>query len=177
MANQLAKYARNEYEIYIWPIMAWFWSGGKMARMHARKRGRSSSTRPITKQQYGWVTYSPDEVEALVVKYAKSGMPPSMIGVILRDQHGIPLVRSLTGKRLTKILEENNLLPEIPEDLRSLIERARRMHVHLQTHRSDRYNKKRLQLVEAKIHRLVKYYKSLGRLPENFQVQTLYKYE
>jgi small subunit ribosomal protein S15 len=148
-----------------------------MARMHARKRGGSSSARPISKQPPSWVAYSPDEVEALAVKYAKSGIPPSAIGVTLRDQHGIPLIKSVTGKRLSKILAENNLMPEIPEDLRNLIDRARRMHVHLQAHRSDRYNRKRLQLVEAKIHRLVKHYKSLGRIPQDFQVQTLYKYE
>ncbi len=145
--------------------------------MHARKRGGSGSKRPISKVPPPWLTVSPDEVEALVVKYAKSGIPPSQVGVILRDQHGIPLIKPIVGKKMLKILKENGLAPEIPEDLSNLIARARRMHVHLQTHRSDRYNRKRLQLVEAKIHRLVKYYKSTGVLPENFEVQTLYKYE
>lgn len=145
--------------------------------MHARKRGRAGSKRPISKVPPPWLTVSPDEVEALVVKYAKSGVPPSQIGVILRDEHGVPLARQVTGKRMLEILRENNLAPEIPEDLRNLIDRARRMHIHLQTHLSDRYNRKRLQLVEAKIHRLVKYYRSVGKLPANFQVQTLYKYE
>lgn len=148
-----------------------------MARMHARKRGSSGSKRPISKVPPPWLTQSSDEVEALVVKYAKSGVPPSQIGILLRDQHGIPLVKPVVGKRMLDILRENNLAPEIPEDLRNLIERARRMHIHLQTHRSDRYNRKRLQLVEAKIHRLVKYYRNAGVLPENFEVQTLYKYE
>lgn len=145
--------------------------------MHARKRGRAGSKRPISKLPPPWLTYSPDEVEALIVNYAKSGVPPSQIGVILRDQHGIPLVKPILGKRMLQILKANNLAPEIPEDLRNLIERARRMHIHLQANRSDRYNRKRLQLVEAKIHRLVKYYKGTGVLPENFEVQTLYKYE
>ncbi len=145
--------------------------------MHARKRGGSGSKRPISKIPPPWLTVSPDEVEALVVKYAKSGVPPSQIGVILRDQHGIPLVKPIVGKRVLQILRNNGLAPEIPEDLKNLIERARRMHVHLQANRSDSYNKKRLQLVEAKIHRLVKYYRSAGVLPENFEVQTLYKYE
>ncbi len=145
--------------------------------MHARKRGGSGSKRPLSKAPPSWLTVAPDEAEALVMKYAKSGVAPSQIGVILRDQHGIPLVRQVTGKRMLQILEENKLAPEIPEDLRNLIERARRMHIHLQTHKSDRYNRKRLQLVEAKIHRLVKYYRMVGKIPENFQVQTLYKYE
>ncbi|MCD6125994.1 MAG: 30S ribosomal protein S15 [Thaumarchaeota archaeon] len=147
-----------------------------MARMHARKRGKSGSKRPISKAPPSWVKLTPEEVEALVVKYAKEGYPPSMIGIILRDQHGVPLVKQITGKRITQILKENNLLPEIPEDLANLLERARRMHVHLSKNRSDRYNRHRLQLVESKIHRLVKYYKRRGILPPDWQPRLIYAY-
>ena len=147
-----------------------------MARMHARKRGRSGSKRPLSAQPPSWVRATPEEVEALVVKYAREGVPPSKIGVLLRDVHGIPLVKQITGKRITQILEEHNLLPDLPEDLANLIERARRMHIHLANHRSDRYNRHRLQLVEAKIHRLVKYYKREGKLPPDFKAKTLYTY-
>ncbi len=144
--------------------------------MHARKRGKSRSNRPLSKEPPEWVKISPEETEALIVKLAKEGTPPSRIGVILRDVYGVPLVSQVTGKSISQILEENKLLPEIPEDLANLIERARRMQLHLSTHRSDRYNKKRLQLVEAKIHRLVKYYSRIGRIPRDFKVKTLYTY-
>lgn len=147
-----------------------------MARMHARKRGRSSSKRPLSMKPPAWVKITPEEAEALVVKYAKEGVQPSRIGVILRDVHGVPLIRQLTGKRLSAILRENNVYPEIPDDLANLIERVRRMHLHLSTHRSDRYNRHRLQLVEAKIHRLERYYKRRGMLPRDFTVKTLYTY-
>jgi len=147
-----------------------------LARMHARKRGRSGSKRPMSTKPPTWVRMSPEEAEALVVKYAKEGVAPSMIGNLLRDVHGVPLVRQLTGKRLSAILRENNVYPEIPEDLARSIERARRMHIHLSTHRSDKYNRHRLQLIEAKIHRLVKYYKRRGVIPEDFEVKTLYTY-
>lgn len=147
-----------------------------MARMHARKRGKSRSNRPLSKDSPEWVKVTPEEAETLVVRLAKEGTPPSKIGVILRDIYGIPLITQVTGKSITQILQENNLLPEIPEDLANLIERARRMQLHLSTHRSDRYNKKRLQLVEAKIHRLVKYYTRIGRIPKDFKVKTLYTY-
>ncbi|MCS7117823.1 MAG: 30S ribosomal protein S15 [Thaumarchaeota archaeon] len=147
-----------------------------MARMHSRRRSRSGSKRPISRSPPSWVTTTPEEVEELVVSYAKQGMSPSAIGMVLRDQHGIPLVRTVTGKTVTQILRERGVSQEIPEDLMNLIERARRMHVHLQNHRSDRYNRHRLQLVEAKIHRLVKYYKRTGRIPKDFQFRTLYTY-
>ncbi|MFQ5941124.1 MAG: 30S ribosomal protein S15, partial [Nitrososphaerales archaeon] len=36
---------------------------------------------------------------------------------------------------------------------------------HLKTHPGDRTNVRSLELLEAKIHRLQKYYKKKGRLP------------
>lgn len=144
--------------------------------MHARKRGKSRSDRPLSKEPPEWVKVTPEEAEALVVRLAKEGASPSRIGVILRDMYGIPLISQITGKSITQILQENNLLPDIPEDLANLIERARRMQIHLSANKSDRYNKKRLQLVEAKIHRLVKYYSRIGRIPKDFKVKTLYTY-
>ncbi|MCD6535722.1 MAG: 30S ribosomal protein S15 [Thaumarchaeota archaeon] len=148
-----------------------------MARMHARRRGKSGSKRPISKTPPSWLKITPEEVEALVVKYAKEGHPPSMIGILLRDQHGIPLVKEITGKSIKEILKEHNLLPQVPEDLANLLEKARRMRVHLSKHRSDRYNRHRLQLVEAKIHRLVKYYKRIGELPPDWTPQLTYAYK
>ncbi|MEM3031764.1 MAG: 30S ribosomal protein S15 [Nitrososphaerota archaeon] len=142
-----------------------------MARMHSAKHGRSGSTRPISRIPPSWVRLTSEEVEGLAVKLAKEGVPPSRIGVILRDQYSVPLVKMVTGKKLVKILRENNLSPPIPEDLASLIERGRRMKRHLSTHTSDGHNIHRLQLVESKIRRLVKYYKREGIIPENFEPQ------
>jgi small subunit ribosomal protein S15 len=147
-----------------------------MARLHARRRGESGSKRPLSKAPPSWVKLTPEEVESLVVKYAKEGYPPSMIGIILRDQHGVPLVKQVTGKTIKQVLKENNLTPQIPEDLEYLLRRARRMRVHLGKHKGDRYNRHRLQLVEAKIHRLVKYYKQIGELPPGWEPELVYAY-
>ncbi|MEM1583282.1 MAG: 30S ribosomal protein S15 [Nitrososphaerota archaeon] len=148
-----------------------------MARMHARRRGKSGSKRPISRLPPSWLKVTPEEVEALVVKYAKEGYSPSLIGVILRDRHGVPLVKQVTGKTVKQILEENGVKPSIPDDLMNLIERARRMRNHIEKNRSDKYNRHRLQLVEAKIHRLVKYYKRIGELPEDWEPKLLYTYK
>jgi small subunit ribosomal protein S15 len=140
-----------------------------MARMHTSKRGRSGSKRPLSRLPPSWVKATPDEVEAYVVKLAKEGMKPSMIGNVLRDQYAIPLVKPITGKTIGQILRENNLQPPIPEDLANLLEKVRRMRLHLQTHKSDGHNIHRLQLVESKIRRLVKYYKSRNILPLEYE--------
>jgi small subunit ribosomal protein S15 len=147
-----------------------------MARLHARRRGESGSKRPLSKAPPSWVKLTPEEIESLVVKYAKEGYPPSIIGIILRDQHGVPLVKQVTGKTIKQILKENKLTPQIPEDLENLLRRARRMSVHMGKHKGDRYNRHKLQLVEAKIHRLVKYYKQIGELPQDWEPELVYAY-
>lgn len=137
--------------------------------MHSRRRGRSSSTRPLSKKPPPWCKVTSDEVQALVVKYAKEGNPPGSIGTILRDQHAVPLVKQITGKSITQILRENKLAGEIPEDLSNLIQKAARMNRHLSRFKSDRMNVHRLQLMESKIHRLSKYYKQKGVLPQEWK--------
>ena len=92
-----------------------------------------------------------------------------MIGIILRDQYAIPLVKPITGKSITQILKEAGLAPAIPEDLENLIREATRIHAHLEKHHKDLHNKRALQLVEAKIHKLSKYYKRKGVLPQNWK--------
>ncbi|MHA1721623.1 MAG: 30S ribosomal protein S15 [Candidatus Baldrarchaeia archaeon] len=140
-----------------------------MARMHARKKGKSSSTRPPRRTSPEWVKYSPQEVEDLVVKLAREGNPPSIIGIILRDQYGIPLVKQIVGKSITKILEENNLSLPLPEDLLNLIRRAVNLRKHLEEHPKDLHSKRGLQLIESKIHRLAKYYKRVKKLPPDWK--------
>jgi len=143
----------------------------KLARMHTRRKGRSGSTRPPDTGPPPWVKYTPEEVEELVVKLAREGHPPSMIGLILRDQYGIPLVKRITGKKILKILRERGLAPKIPEDLTNLIKTAINIRKHLEKHRKDLTAKRNLQRVESKIHRLVKYYKRTGVLPEDWKYE------
>ena len=57
-----------------------------MARMHARKKGRSGSTKPLSKKAPGWVGYNATEVEKLIIKLAKQGNGSAKIGLILRER-------------------------------------------------------------------------------------------
>jgi small subunit ribosomal protein S15 len=140
-----------------------------LARFYSRKKGKSESTRPISRKPPSWCKATPEEVENLVVKLGREGYPPSLIGVILRDQHGIPLVKSITGKSITQILKDNNLSPKLPEDLENLLKKAERTRKHLEKHRKDYSNKRALALIESKIHRLSEYYKEKGVLPADWK--------
>ena len=139
--------------------------------MPKKEKGKSHSTRPVSKRPPSWCRYQPEEVEALVIKLAKEGNSPSRIGTILRDQYAIPLVKPITGKTITEILKEAELAPTIPEDLGNLLKKAARLAVHLEKNRKDLHNKRALQLIEAKIHKLSKYYKREGILPPNWKYE------
>ena len=139
-----------------------------MARMHARKRGKSGSKKPPHRKKPEWVKAKPEEVEELVIKLAKEGKRPSEIGVILRDEYGIPDVKAITGKKLVQILKEHNLAPKFPQDLMDLMKKAVGLRKHLEKHRKDIHNRRALQLIEAKIKRLVNYYKEKGELPKDW---------
>lgn len=145
----------------------------RMARIHSHKRGKSHSTRPPALRSATWINMSPNEVEELIVKLAKEGHPPSMIGIKLRDEYGIPLVKKLIGKSVTQVLREHDMEPQIPEDLKNLLEKARRIMEHLKAHKSDRKSIHALELVEAKIHRLARYYKRKGVLPPDWRYKTV----
>jgi small subunit ribosomal protein S15 len=136
-----------------------------------KEKGKSHQTRPVSKRPPTWCRYTPEEVEALVIRLAKEGYPPSKIGTVLRDQHGIPLTKPITGKTISKILKEAGLAPSLPEDLETLLRKASRLHVHLEKNKKDLSNKRALQLTEAKIYKLAKYYKRKGVLPPDWKYE------
>lgn len=140
-----------------------------MARIHSHRHGKSHQTRPPSRSTPSWVTTTPNEAKTVILKLAKEGVTPSRIGQTLRDDYGVPLVKPLLGKSLGKVLTEGKAAPKVPQDLHDLIERAHRVQKHLQSHKSDRKNVHSLELVEAKIYRLSKYYKAKGILPSDFK--------
>ncbi|MGQ4874222.1 MAG: 30S ribosomal protein S15 [Promethearchaeia archaeon] len=140
-----------------------------MARLHSRKKGKSGSTRPSRLEKPPWVEYTAEEVEDLVVKLARKGYSKSMIGIILRDSYGIPLVKVVTGKKIKQILEEHGITSALPEDLTNLVKKALKIRKHLENNHKDLHSKKGLQRTEAKIYRLIRYYKKKGVLDPDFK--------
>ena len=137
--------------------------------MPKKEKGMSHQTRPVTKRPPSWCRYTAEEVEALIIKLAKEGHSPSKIGIMLRDQHGVPLAKPITGMSITQILKKRNLYPSIPEDFENLLRKATRLHVHYEKNKADLHNKRALQIVEAKIYSLSRYYKKEGVLPHDWK--------
>ncbi|KAI9137837.1 40S ribosomal protein S13 [Paraphysoderma sedebokerense] len=143
-----------------------------MGRMHAPGKGIASSALPYRRTPPSWCKVSPAEVSELICKFAKKGMTPSQIGVLLRDSHGVPQVKNITGNKVLRILKANGLGPEIPEDLYHLIKKAVAVRKHMERNRKDCDAKFRLILIESRIHRLARYYKAAGQLPPNWKYES-----
>ncbi|KAI8589272.1 ribosomal 40S subunit protein S13 [Geranomyces variabilis] len=143
-----------------------------MGRMHAPGKGISSSALPYRRSPASWVKVTPEEILEHIAKFAKKGLTPSQIGVILRDQHGVAQVKSVTGNKILRILKSNGLAPEIPEDLYCLIKKAVAVRKHLERNRKDADAKFRLILIESRVHRLARYYKKAGSLAPNWKYES-----
>ena len=168
-----------------------------MGRLHSHRHGKSHSIRPINPDapsrakespqemvpmkpgipvlgsKPSWAKQSPEEIEALIVKYAKDGMTPSQIGVKLRDQHAIPLVKPVHGKAMSEILRKHKMESEMPEDLDNIVRKAVGLQRHLKANKGDHRNVRSLELIEAKVHRLAVYYKRIGRIPQNWKYKSV----
>merc|ERR1711975_114739 len=129
-----------------------------MGRMHTPGKGISSSALPYRRSPSSWLKITPAEVIEHCCKLARKGLTPSQIGVNLRDSNGIAQVKSVTGNKILRILKTAGFAPDIPEDLYHMIKKA----VAVRKHRDAKF---RLILIESRIHRLARYYKTKSQLP------------
>ena len=144
-----------------------------MARMYARRKGKSSSVRPYRKQAPAWSNTDAKAITKVILDLRKEGASSSRIGLVLRDRYGVPDVKLALGKRIGDVLKENKVASEIPEDLRNLMIKALGLRKHLEDNRKDLHNKRQLNLMESKIRRLVRYYRGTKKLPQ----EVIYKQE
>jgi small subunit ribosomal protein S15 len=139
--------------------------------MPKQEKGKSHSIRPVSRRPPSWCKYQPEEVEAFIIKLGKEGHNMSAIGTILRDQYAIPLVKPITGKSISDTLKAANLAPSMPEDLANLMKKAQGMAIHMDKNKKDLHNKRNMQIIEARIHKLGRYYKREGLLDKKFKYE------
>jgi small subunit ribosomal protein S15 len=136
--------------------------------MHSRHRGKSKSRKSPAKSAPAWVHSTAKEVVSLILKLSKEGRKEPEIGVILRDSHGVPSVKQITGKSISQILKDEGASATYPTDLMQLITKAVRLRKHLKENKKDTLNTTALKNVESKIRRLVKYYRG-KKLPVDWK--------
>jgi small subunit ribosomal protein S15 len=137
--------------------------------MPKQEKGKSHSMRPVSRRPPSWCKYQPEEVDSFIIKLAKEGHSMSAIGTILRDQYAIPLVKPITGKSISDTLKAANLASTMPEDLGNLMKKAQSLAVHMDKNKKDLHNKRNMQIIEAQIHKLSRYYKREGVLAKSWK--------
>ncbi len=141
-----------------------------MAKLHSKKKGKSGSKRPNRKNsKLASSELSPDEARDIVRKLWRQGHSTAEIGMILRDQYGVPSFKGLTGTTIVKFLREEKLYSAFPEDLLNLLKKAVAMAHHLSRAKKDVHNKVKYEHVLSKIHRLATYYKKKGLIPKDWK--------
>ncbi|KAI6221424.1 40S ribosomal protein S13 [Aphelenchoides fujianensis] len=119
-----------------------------MGRMHNPGKGISQSCLPYRRSVPTWLKTTSADVEEHIERLARKGLRPSQIGVILRDSHGVA------------------------QDLYHLIKKAVNIRKHLERFRKDIDGKYRLILVESRIHRLARYYKTKRQLAPTWKYES-----
>jgi small subunit ribosomal protein S15 len=126
---------------------------------------RHASSKPVRDHAPKWVSMLPREAEAKVLELAREGRQPAQIGLVLRDSYGVPSVQELTGKKIVEIMTNGGVTTAMPQDLFNLVRRSITLQEHLSGNRNDLHNLRGLELMEARIRGLAKYYKGRGTLP------------
>ena len=140
-----------------------------MARMHSRRKGKSSSKRPPHATIPEWISNTPEEMETKIIELAKQGLTSAMIGTVLRDTYGIPSSKLVIKQKISEVLKKEGIYPEYPEDFRNLVRKAMLLRRHLDAHPKDLHSRYGLEKLESKIRRLMKYYQKKGIIPKTFR--------
>lgn len=101
-----------------------------------------------------WLKMSEKEMKKIIVELSEKHQP-AQIGLILRDQYGIPTTK-IFGKKLKTYLEEAgiNTNPEL-ENAEKKLEKIRE---HLKDNITDRKAKHKILKAQSKVNKAKKYY-------------------
>jgi small subunit ribosomal protein S15 len=133
-----------------------------------KPKKKSAKNKKSGKQKPSWVNYEKEEVEKLIIKLGHEGRTKSQIGLLMRDQYGIPDTKAF-GMSVGRVLKKANADREMPEDLYNLMKKAVTMFNHLEKSKKDKKGVHTLQLIESRVRKLGRYYSSVGKLPKDWK--------
>ncbi|VVB78238.1 30S ribosomal protein S15 [uncultured archaeon] len=101
-----------------------------------------------------WLKYTADEVKAIILKLGNKGISAEKIGLILRDQYGIPKV-NLYGFKIKQVLEEKGKFEEptttnLKAKLNQIVE-------HYKKNKGDKKAERSLIITKAKLKKREEY--------------------
>ncbi|MDX9799325.1 MAG: hypothetical protein RBT05_10770 [Bacteroidales bacterium] len=100
-----------------------------------------------------WLKTTEEELKKIIVKLAEK-YSPAQIGLILRDQYGIPTTK-MYGKKLGEYLNELNLKTD--SELENAQKKLERLQEHFSRNITDKRAKHKLQKAQGKTNTLKRY--------------------
>jgi small subunit ribosomal protein S15 len=101
-----------------------------------------------------WLKYTADELKAIILKLANKGLTAEKIGLVLRDQYGIPKV-SLYGFKIKEILVEKDKYED--PTLKNLKLKKDKITSHNKKNKQDKTSERSLIITKAKIKKIEEY--------------------
>ncbi|PIN93477.1 hypothetical protein COU54_02790 [Candidatus Pacearchaeota archaeon CG10_big_fil_rev_8_21_14_0_10_31_24] len=101
-----------------------------------------------------WIKLKEPELKEIITGLAQKNSP-SKIGLILRDQYGIPTTK-IFGKKLKAYLKELGI--DRNEDLENAEKKVEKMKEHLKSHITDKHAKHKLQKAQSRLNITKKYF-------------------
>ncbi len=93
------------------------------------------------------------EVEKIIIDLAKQGNSSERIGLILRDQHGIPKVRTL-GIKIGSIMEKNGFNKN--NDKKNIIAKIENLRKHFATNKHDYTAQRKTVMYASRVKKMEK---------------------
>lgn len=101
-----------------------------------------------------WLKTSEEDVKKIIAELAGKHQPAE-IGIILRDQYGIPTTK-IYGKKLSVYLKELGI--EVNEiQLQNVQKKVENLKEHLKNHGQDKKAKHKIQRPQSRVQKMKKY--------------------
>lgn len=97
-----------------------------------------------------WSKMKPAEVEKIITDLGKQGMPPEKIGLVLRDQHGVPKAK-LLGLKIKKVLSKAKI--EADSEKTTLLKKIEKLHKHSEKNKHDYTAMRKAVMYTATVNR------------------------
>ncbi|MEN9625987.1 MAG: hypothetical protein RL557_315 [archaeon] len=99
-----------------------------------------------------WLKYSEDEVRSIILKLADKGLTAEKIGLVLKDQYGIPKVK-LYNFKIKDVLKDRFQEPTIL----NLQKKVEKITAHNQRYRNDKKAGRAMIITKAKLKKRSEY--------------------
>jgi small subunit ribosomal protein S15 len=110
-----------------------------MAR--AKKQENKKIEKPV------WLTYTEEEVKAIILKLSEKGLTAEKIGLVLRDQYGIPKVK-IYNLKISKVLKEKDKY--IDPDIKNLDKKLEKVITHYKKNKQDKRAERSLIITKSR---------------------------